>query len=111
MSGLRAARELADMSQTELARRMAAKGFNWSQMTVSRREENESTLRWHEGVALREIVGYPSLADPRSRDSSKFDPDYSPEVFEAMYSLLSEAAGSPMRAVRLAVSRLLSTTG
>lgn len=68
MSGLRAARELADMSQTELARRMAAKGFNWSQMTVSRREENENTLRWHEGIALRDIIGYP-LAPPLESDS------------------------------------------
>lgn len=61
MSGLRARRELVGMSQTELARQMTAKGFNWSQMTVSRREENENTLRWNEGIALRGIVGYPEV--------------------------------------------------
>ncbi|QWY84619.1 helix-turn-helix DNA binding domain protein [Microbacterium phage Footloose] len=68
MSGLRAARELAGISQTELARRMAAKGFNWSQMTVSRREENENTLRWNEGIALRDIIGYPSIETDRTAD-------------------------------------------
>ncbi|MCK2034449.1 helix-turn-helix transcriptional regulator [Microbacterium sp. KSW4-4] len=68
MSGLRAARELAAMSQTELARRMAAKGFNWSQTTVSRREENENTLRWSEGIALRDIIGYPSIETDLTAD-------------------------------------------
>lgn len=61
VSGLRAARELAGLSQSELARRMTTRGFNWSQMTVSRREANEDTLRWGEGIVLREIVGYPGF--------------------------------------------------
>lgn len=68
MSGLRAARELAGLSQTELARRMAAAGFNWSQMTVSRREENDNTLRWNEGVALRSLIHWPLLDSNRTDD-------------------------------------------
>lgn len=58
---MRAAREFAGLSQSELGRRMSDLGFGWSQMTVSRREDNENTLRWHEGIALRQIIGYPEV--------------------------------------------------
>lgn len=55
------AREATGLSQSALARLMQEAGFaSWSQTMVSRRERNESTLRWREGVALRGIIGYPT---------------------------------------------------
>ena len=89
MSGLRARRELVGMSQTELARQMTAKGFNWSQMTVSRREENENTLRWHEGIALREILGYPSA--PALESDSRVSSDA--HAYRRILAVVGDAEG------------------
>lgn len=69
---MREAREAYAMSQSELARRMVGSGFaTWTQMTVSRREENEKTLRWEEGIALRQIIGYPEVGAEINPDAHR----------------------------------------
>ncbi|MBA9003695.1 helix-turn-helix domain-containing protein [Thermomonospora cellulosilytica] len=47
------------LSQTELARRMADRGFPWHQVTVSRTESGERPIRLDEAAALAGILGLP----------------------------------------------------
>jgi transcriptional regulator with XRE-family HTH domain len=57
---LRAAREQQEMSQTALAKRMAAAGFsNFHQSTVARLEAGDRPVRLSEGLELSLILGTP----------------------------------------------------
>lgn len=57
-AAVRCAREAAGVSQTSLAEGMRLHGFKWHQVTVGRVEQGERPLRWDEGVALRDLIGF-----------------------------------------------------
>lgn len=50
-------REVAGISQTELARRMSERGFKWTQSTVYKVESGNRNLGFAEGVALAQVLG------------------------------------------------------
>jgi len=52
-------REQAGHSQSELARQMKQRGFNWHQATVNRTESGERPLRVDEALTLATIIGLP----------------------------------------------------
>lgn len=58
-TNLRILREQKQMSQAELARRMADEGHGWHQSTVARTEAGRQSVRITEGEALAGILGVP----------------------------------------------------
>lgn len=57
-----AARERSEASQRDLAADMTARGFKWSQATVSQVEKGSRPLRFNEAQHLAELIGFGGAA-------------------------------------------------
>jgi transcriptional regulator with XRE-family HTH domain len=68
----RAARELIDLTQTEVLRRMVEQGFDWNRNTLSAIERKQRKATVSEALALADLVGVPvdALASAERHDSA-----------------------------------------